>query len=250
MFLQFDYYQLPFCEPENIVDLPENLGEALAGEKAHTSAYLANMKVNEYCKTLCKKKYTPQQMEEFQDFAILEYRVNMRLDNLPIAEMNLFAYEDRPQETIQIYNLGYPVGSKLVDKEDPKNDQYQINNHLRFKILYHPTESDDEGSSSDRSSPARGSYIVGYQVIPLSIKHTFKGRWNDTARPYNKLSTCTQPPNGFFEPHEPMVLDPAEGGEVIWTYDVEWERSDVKWASRWDIYLKLTQVPSPHGKYD
>ncbi|KAJ1483432.1 hypothetical protein T484DRAFT_1800338 [Baffinella frigidus] len=29
--LQFDYYQLPFCQ---IVDLPENLGEALAGEKA------------------------------------------------------------------------------------------------------------------------------------------------------------------------------------------------------------------------
>eukprot|EP00961_Rhodomonas_salina_P083172 1117500-Rhodomonas_salina.5 len=32
-------------------------------------------------------------MEEFQDFAILEYRVNMRLDSLPIAEMNRFAYD-------------------------------------------------------------------------------------------------------------------------------------------------------------
>jgi len=25
--LQFDYYQLPFCEPRKIHDLPENLGE-------------------------------------------------------------------------------------------------------------------------------------------------------------------------------------------------------------------------------
>ena len=25
--------------------------------------------------------------------------------------------------------------------------------------------------------------------------------------------------------------------EVIWTYDVTWERSNIKWASRWDMYL-------------
>lgn len=31
---QFDYYQLPFCKPNRVHDLPENLGEALAGEKA------------------------------------------------------------------------------------------------------------------------------------------------------------------------------------------------------------------------
>jgi hypothetical protein len=44
------------------------LSFSVVGEKAHTSAFLANMKVNEYCKTLCRKTYTPQQMEEFQVF--------------------------------------------------------------------------------------------------------------------------------------------------------------------------------------
>ena len=42
--LQFDYYQLPFCKPKKIIDLPENLGEALAGEKAHTSAFKIRMR--------------------------------------------------------------------------------------------------------------------------------------------------------------------------------------------------------------
>jgi hypothetical protein len=42
--LQFDYYQLPFCKPQKIIDLPENLGEALAGEKAHTSAFKIRMR--------------------------------------------------------------------------------------------------------------------------------------------------------------------------------------------------------------
>ncbi|KAJ1482342.1 hypothetical protein T484DRAFT_1804123 [Baffinella frigidus] len=30
--LQFDYYQLPFCKPKKVHDLPENLGEAIAGK--------------------------------------------------------------------------------------------------------------------------------------------------------------------------------------------------------------------------
>ena len=27
--------------------------------------------------------------------------------------------------------------------------------------------------------------------------------------------------------------------EVIFTYDVKWELSDIKWASRWDLYLYM-----------
>jgi hypothetical protein len=30
-----------------------------------------------------------------QDFAILDYRANMRLDNLPVAEIAKFAYDDQ-----------------------------------------------------------------------------------------------------------------------------------------------------------
>ena len=45
---------------------------------------------------------------------VLEYRVNMRLDNLPVAEMINFAFEDKPDKTMQIYNLGYALGGKLA----------------------------------------------------------------------------------------------------------------------------------------
>ena len=48
------------------------------------------------------------------------------------------------------------------------------------------------------------------------------------------------PPTGRFERHQPQVIDPTEGGQVIFTYDVEWEKSTVKWASRWDVYLQMT----------
>jgi hypothetical protein len=111
--------QLPFCKPAKVVDLPENLGEALAGEKAHTSAFKIRMRKNEYCKTLCRQTYTPAQMEEFQDFAILDYRVNMRLDNLPVAEITKFYYDDKPDQTLQTYNLGVPLGAKLHEEVRP-----------------------------------------------------------------------------------------------------------------------------------
>ena len=31
----------------------------------------------------------------------------------------------------------------------------------------------------------------------------------------------------------------SEAGEYIFTYDVSWEESDIKWASRWDLYLYM-----------
>jgi len=49
---------------------------------------------------------------------------------------------------IQVYNLGFPIGAKLheeVHTDDAVAEHYVLNNHLRFKILYHPAadEMDD-----------------------------------------------------------------------------------------------------------
>lgn len=30
--------------------------------------------------------------------------------------------------------------------------------------------------------------------------------------------------------------------EILYTYDVKWEKSDIRWASRWDIYLTMSDV--------
>ena len=42
--------------------------------------------------------------------------------------------------------------------------------------------------------------------------------------------------------HGLQVIDASEGGQVIFTYDVEWEMSSVKWASRWDVYLQVIYI--------
>jgi transmembrane 9 superfamily protein 2/4 len=34
----------------------------------------------------------------------------------------------------------------------------------------------------------------------------------------------------------------TEGTEVMFTYEVHWEQSDIIWASRWDTYLAMSDV--------
>jgi hypothetical protein len=35
----------------------------------------------------------------------------------------------------------------------------------------------------------------------------------------------------------------TEGAKIVYTYDVYWQNSNIKWASRWDAYLRM-----PGGK--
>ena len=39
-----------------------------------------------------------------------------------------------------------------------------------------------------------------------------------------------------------ICLDSAEDIDVMFTYEVKWEPSPIKWASRWDTYLNMTDV--------
>ena len=70
---------------------------------------------------------------------------------------------------------------------------------------------------------------MGFEVEPSSIRHTYSGAWKggDTS-----LSTC-----GGSTGSSPLPMDSA--GEVVFTYDVKWEYSEIKWASRWDTYLLM-----------
>eukprot|EP00961_Rhodomonas_salina_P094764 1275380-Rhodomonas_salina.2 len=128
-----------------------------SSEDLNTDRLRALNQVDEYCKTLCRKKYSPQQMEEFQvhaatpssivtlDFAILEYRVNMRLDNLPIAEMTTIAWDNDMSKTEQYYNLGYPIGAKLQPEGAAKQEVSSLAGEERAQacLLYTSDAADD-----------------------------------------------------------------------------------------------------------
>ena len=111
------------------------------------------------------------------------------------------------------FRLGF-IGSKDIPGTDP-NKPY-INNHLRFIVKYH------------KSDTFTGARIVGFEVEAYSVKHTYSGDWNEREP---KLTSVPLRPD-----LPPM---PAWSPEIIFTYDVVWEHSEIAWASRWDLYLYM-----------
>jgi len=215
--LPYSYYSLPFCKPNTIVDSAENLGEVLRGDRIENSPYVFEMGEPKMCQIICKAKIDDKQAKELKEKIEDEYRVNMILDNLPLVVP--LARQDRGAT---VYQAGYHVGVKgqYAGNNDKKSF---IHNHLAFLVKYHKDETTDL------------SRIVGFEVKPFSINHQFEGPWNDKN---TRLITC--------DPHASKLVvnsdTPQEveaGKEIIFTYDVGFEESDIKWASRWDTYLLM-----------
>ena len=227
--LPYEYYHLPFCKPDKIVNSAENLGEVLRGDRIENSLYQLEMRMDEQCKVLCSLDISDKRMYQYFSYFIeQEYRVNMILDNLPVGMVRMRQDNDHYVKT---YERGYPIGfvAKMIEDGDKitftQNGKkgFFIYNHLRFTILYHRDVDTDL------------SRIVGFEVEPFSVKHTYDGTWDPLK---TKLDTCN-PGSMTYVTHEmtPMLLKPE--ATVLFTYDVLFKPSHIKWASRWDTYLLM-----------
>eukprot|EP00967_Tisochrysis_lutea_P135498 scaffold240545_cov36-Tisochrysis_lutea.AAC.3 len=83
--LPYEWYDLPFCRPAEIVYKGENLGEVMRGDRIQNSPFEIKMNVEESCKLLCKQSYTPEQTKKFSHKIGEDYRVNWIVDNLPVG---------------------------------------------------------------------------------------------------------------------------------------------------------------------
>lgn len=229
--LPFSYYSLPYCKPhEGIKKSAENLGELLMGDQIDNSPYRFRMNVNETVYLCTTQPLKENEVKLLKQRTRDLYQVNMILDNLPAMRYSR-------QNDVSIQWTGYPVGFTQNSKED------YIINHLKFKVLVHEYEGSgveiigtgEEGmgviSTDADKRKASGFEIVGFEVVPCSVKHDpeamLKHKMYDNVNPV----TC------------PSELDKSqiirEQERVSFTYDVEFVKSDIRWPSRWDAYLKM-----------
>ena len=225
--LRFDYFSVQdaFCMPEGgVEEQRENLGEVLAGERSEVSVYKIKANVTERCVLACKKSWSAETVNRIIELSKEEYRVNMRLDNLPAAE-----FTDYPEHAI--VQLGFPIAetaevmggkSKEEEEEAVAAVVHLLFNHLKFVISYHSVTADNILHPAVEDP---GILIVGFAVVPSSIHH--------------EMLTADDP-CGRDATAEPIYLIEDAGVDNIgFTYDVEWVVSDTKWASRWDVYLTM-----------
>jgi len=211
----YDYYALKFCKPKGgVTQAQENLGEFLTGDRIENSPYQLFMEQDQFCNILCMEHFKTHDVQAFKAIIKEEYHHNWIIDNLPAASIL-----DSEQYITTTYAGGFPVGYQDGNKA-------YIFNHVNIIVEYHPLDD--------------GSRVVGFYVEPFTVKHKFaNGQYWDgedirTAPP---LSTCDKSGPMVFESiGEKQEVKP---GRVLFTYDVMWRASNVKWASRWDIYLSM-----------
>ena len=213
--LPYNYYTMPFCKPNaDIINAVENLGEVLHGSVIQNSPYELQMGKPDF-KVLCKKDLAKNEARMIAQRIKEDYRVHLIMDNLPAATRMISELPDG--KVVTMYDRGYRLGF-MGAKEflGTKAGVPYLNNHLRFIIKYHKDEAFE------------GARIVGFEVEAFSVRHTYKGTWGKDAQLTSVPLSPDLPPQRADEP-----------GEYIFTYDVTWESSDIRWASRWDLYLYM-----------
>ncbi|KAL2466709.1 Transmembrane 9 superfamily member 12 [Abeliophyllum distichum] len=229
--LPFSYYSLPYCKPQGgIKKSAENLGELLMGDQIDNSPYRFRMNVNESVYLCTTPSLSENEVKLLKQRTHDLYQVNMILDNLPVMRFT-------NQNGVKIQWTGFPVGYTPPGG----NDDYIIN-HLKFKVFIHEYEgagveiigTGEEGmgviSEADKKK-ASGYEIVGFEVVPCSVKYDPEKMTK--LHMYDNITTVSCPQ----ELENSQIIRERE--RVSFTYEVEFLKSNVRWPSRWDAYLKM-----------
>jgi len=222
--MPYPYYELPFCQLDERVHATQQLGASLRGDRIELSPYKLNFERDEACKILCKQTYSEDEMKKFTEKVQDRYRAYWLVDNLPVAtKVDLADDEEKTLPTgndeMYSYERGYEIG-QLYQSDKPEPEAL-INNHVRMTVKYHKQEGKP------------GARIVAFEAEPFSVAHKYKMWEGDRTT----LSTC-KPLAPISHSMPPQKLDKA--GEIVWTYDIQWIESSTRWASRWDMYLLVT----------
>eukprot|EP00210_Caulerpa_lentillifera_P002339 g2244.t1 len=229
--LPYGYYSLPYCKPNTMKVFSENLGEKLRGDRILNSPYTIQMRHNEECQFVCRiDKLTEHQVESFKTRIDDDYRVTMILDNLPLAMVVVRQGDSSP---VKMYTRGFPVGYKMKNN-DGSEPVYLLVNHLQFNVLFNKNKNNEDNDDDDDTVR-----IVGFEVIPFSVHHSYKGDWTSDKYAAPTLDTCHGGENTVLvsDSSPPLKLD--VGQEVIFTYGVNFIESEIPWSSRWDAYLMM-----------
>ncbi|KAI3802743.1 hypothetical protein L1987_30885 [Smallanthus sonchifolius] len=213
--LPYDYYYLHYCRPDQIRNTIENIGAVLRGDHIENSMYMFHMQEQLPCQVVCRIMLDAKSAKDFKEMIDDDYRVNMILDDLPVAVLR--QRHDGSQPTF--YQHGFLVGFKGTYINDEK---YFINNHLSFRVMYH------------KNLDSNSARIVGFEVTPVSINHEYKD-WDEKSHHW---PTCNENTKYIFQgSRAPQTVDRDK--EVIFSYDVVFKESDIEWASRWDVYVLM-----------
>ncbi|XP_028515708.1 transmembrane 9 superfamily member 4 [Exaiptasia diaphana] len=200
--LPYEYYTLPFCKPTNLHFKPENLGEVLRGDRIVNTPYEVQMNMNKKCTVLCGPFDVTDEIVKRFIFRIEKEYYIHMIIDNLPAATKLYLMQSGETQ----YEHGFRLGGILDDQK------VIVNNHLKMVLKYH-------------------TYDKFYFVIISAISYDI----NSVNVDGKSCSLKTEKPPG-------QEMKTGYTTKLMFTYEVEWQPSDVVWASRWDTYLAMSDV--------
>eukprot|EP00892_Ulva_mutabilis_P005551 jgi/Ulvmu1/3368/UM156_0025.1 len=156
----YQYYILPFCEPETKEYRSEGLGQVLAGDRTVNSLYELTFGEDRPKEDLCTKTLTSEHVSKFRNAVANEYYFQMFFDDLPI--------------------WGF-VGK--MEKNSFRNNllQYFLFTHFHFEVRYNGDRIIGINTSAD---PQRTVEIT--EDAELNVEFSYSVKWVETQTPFEK----------------------------------------------------------------
>ena len=239
--IPYDYQYLNMCTPEKILRPKEGITELLTGQRMSYSNYFIFMNQNETCNLACIKNFTKEEIKKYEWLINRRYTATYYLDKLPsgVLKKNKDIKVDGISDSVN-YFIGIPIGFK-------RNNKYYINNHLVFYIELNE-QNNKYQVVNFFVSPNSANQSSQYECINYEKNSSiyFNEEFNNSTIKINSIESndiqnrifnvLEEDINRYYEDAEFQELQP---GNIAFTYDVIFIKSNKSFTSRYDNYFSF-----------
>ncbi|MED6224706.1 hypothetical protein PIB30_086607 [Stylosanthes scabra] len=155
----YEYYDLPFCQPDPIVRKKESLGEVLNGDRLCNALYEFKFREDKIGETLCQKRVNVDEVASFKEAIKRDYYLQFYLDDLPF-----WGFIGKLEEDTWSGSGSGGGGTK-----------YYLFTHLQFHLLYNGDQVIQVNAFAD---PNHSIDITNH--VHLDVHFTYSVTWNAT----------------------------------------------------------------------
>ena len=253
--IPYDYTYLELCNPKNVSRPKEGITELLTGKRMSYTNYYIFMNQNETCASSCTKYFTEEDIEKYKWLIDRRYFITYYLDKLPSGYLTYYNYMDKEKSEYINYFSGIPIGYRrgknyylnnhfvFYIKINEKNNKYQV---VDFYISAHSARQDndkvcakyEEGDDSIQTLEENitlSNEINKTTIINNSNSHYFINNFTEDYK--NRIFNVLE--DGTKRYYQTAPLQELQAGNISFTYDVIFIKSNASFSSRYDHYFTL-----------
>jgi len=173
----YEYYTLPFCPPDKIVDRSESLGEALSGYELVQSNIILKFKKNMNNELICElsKGLDEEDLEKFEHAVANLYWFEFFLDELPIWGLVGGSNGDNPEYFIWTHKsfLIRYNGDRIIEVSLDQEKPFKLEARKPFNFTYSVTWEESDLDFEERFDRYLDNKFFKHQIHWFSIFNSF-----------------------------------------------------------------------------